>query len=63
MIQDYRNQGVPSFINKSNEGQKMNLQNQSSIKNGQQSSTADQSFYHEPCVTDYFYRKRNNTNR
>ncbi len=61
MIQDYRNQGIPSRNLQANEGLRTNSQPELiKMENKQQADSYLKKFINEPCVTDYFYPKKNN---
>ncbi len=61
MIQDYRNQGIPFLGMNGNEGLKINSQkDQKKLKDQQRDNSQIKNFFHEPCVTDFFYRQKSN---
>lgn len=61
MIQDYRNQGIPSRNLQGNEGLRINSEQEvRKIENKQQANNNIKAFFNEPCVTDYFYRNKAN---
>ncbi len=59
MIQDYRNQGIPSHNLQLKEGIRFNSENElKKIVNQERVNTHSKSYLEEPCVTDYFYRNK-----
>jgi hypothetical protein len=59
MIQDYRNQGIPSQTMQGNERLSINSAGElNKVVNQQKVQTNSKNYFNEPCVTDYFYRNQ-----